>query len=276
MADAPAPVGGAGTGGTSAGGGETAPADAIAGSAKQDPTRVIVYTADISLYVDSFVAVEERLPALVAEHDAYISESDVGKWDNRSRRGKWVLRVPVTKYRALLAAVGGLGRVDSSTSKAEDVTAEYVDLEARQKNKRAVEERLQAILKQQTGKMSDLLEVEREIARVREEIERVEGRMRYIRSLAALSTITLSVYERPGHEPLPEDPSLVERMKWAWQESTYSLVNFVKAMVVLSVRFVVWSPVLALVVGAFLVLGRWRRKRRAAATREITPRAPPP
>jgi hypothetical protein len=65
-------------------------------------------------------------------------------------------------------------------------------------NARRLETRLIDLLATRTGKLKDVLDVERELARAREEIERYEGRLRYLRAHATLSTLTISL-----HEPLP-------------------------------------------------------------------------
>ncbi len=258
-AQEPVEAAAAGVGG--GGGAKEAPGELVA-QPKVDPSRVIIYTADVAVYVDSFAATEKALPGLLSGFNAYLSDSNVSRYDGARRMGRWTIRVPVEHYRDLLNALSGLGSVESSTSKAEDVTAEFVDLEARQKNKHEVEQRLQTILKQQAGKLSEVLEVEREIARVREEIERVEGRMRFVKNLATLSTVTLNVTERHGYEALPEEPSLAERIKWGWRESTHALVEFSKGFIVVVVRLIPWLPVMAILFGLIVLPIRWLRRRR--------------
>lgn len=267
------PTGGAKADGKGGGGAEP---NAVA-TAKPDPSRVIIYTAELSIYVDSLQEVEAKLPALLDQYGAYISNSESSRYSGRSRHAKWTFRVPAAQYKALVAAVGGLGAVESSSSKADDVTAEYFDVEARLKNARGVEERLQGILKQQTGKISDVLEVEREIARVREEIERAEGRLRYLKNLSSLSTITLQVFEREGYQPLPAEPTLADRVKWAWQESTHGVVEFAKASVVFLVRLAPWLPFWIAFAFGVRFLVRWYRKREALKPPKAPqgPEAPP-
>src|SRR5437762_14024585 len=121
-------------------------------------------------------------------------------------------------------------------------------------NSRRLESRLIDLLARGTGKLKDVLEVEQQLARVREEIERTEGRLRYLRSHAALSTLTIAV-----HEPVPvvghAGSSVIgEAFKQAWR-------NFV-ALVAAGVRSLGFVIPLALV-GALAWLGsRWGRKAR--------------
>lgn len=230
-----------------------------------EPTKkVIIYTAETTIIVEKFDDVEGQLEALSKQFGAYVADSEVQRYDGRRRRGKWVMRVPVAQYRALLNAFSGFGQVESTTSKASDVTAEYVDLEATLSTKRAVEKRLLDVLAKEAGKITEVLEVERELGRTREEIERVEGKMRYFANLAALSTITLTVIEKPGYEAPPSSPSLAERVKFAWRDSIDALVDFCEGSVVFVVALVPWLPVLA-VIGVALwglrrLLKRLRKK----------------
>jgi hypothetical protein len=84
-----------------------------------------------------------------------------------------------------------------------------VDVQARIANARRLEQRLVELLANRTGKLADVLTVERELARVREQIERYEGRLRYLRSRASVSTLTVAVHEpfpvvasHPGERPI--------------------------------------------------------------------------
>ena len=78
---------------------------------------------------------------------------------------------------------------------------EYYDLEARIKNKQQEETRLLKHLADSTGKLEDILAVERELTRVRGEIEQMQGRIRYLGNLSALSTVTLNVTEVRNYTP---------------------------------------------------------------------------
>ncbi|HYW30059.1 MAG TPA: DUF4349 domain-containing protein, partial [Gemmatimonas sp.] len=97
-----------------------------------------------------------------------------------------------------LAGLAAIGKVESVNSSAQDVGEEFVDLTARVANSRRLEVRLLSLLDNRTARLQDALAVERELSRVREEIERVEGRVRYLSARLQTSTITLAL-----HEPLP-------------------------------------------------------------------------
>ena len=85
------------------------------------------------------------------------------------------------------------GRVDTEAQTGEEVTAQYVDLQARLANSKNTEQRLTDVLRQRTGKLSDVLEVETEIARVRGEIESMEAERKTMATQVAFATLNLTL-----------------------------------------------------------------------------------
>jgi hypothetical protein len=162
------------------------------------------------------------------------------------------LKVPSARFDELTEGLQPIGRLEYVNVSAEDVSEEYVDLTARAVNGRKLEERLIDLLRTRTGKLQDVLSVERELARVREEIERIEGRLRYLKAGARLSTLSVSL-----HEPLPIVSTtghgpIAEAFRAAWR-------NFVGVLTagIASLGYLV--PVLALGWSAAALGRRWRR-----------------
>ncbi len=165
------------------------------------------------------------------------------------------LRVPSDRYHDALARFQQLGQVENLRERAQDVTEEFVDLEARLRNLKRSEEQLLALLKR-TGRVSDLLQVERELAQRRSEIERLEGRLRLLTHQVAFSTLHVTLTEfRP--RPVPETAFSVPKV---FADAVRVLVVVLRAMVVIAI----W----VLVFGVFWVplLGVWwfARKRKLA------------
>jgi hypothetical protein len=134
------------------------------------------------------------------------------------------------------------------------VGEEYVDVTARVNNAHRLEDRLIALLATRTGKLQDVLSVERELARVREEIERYEGRLRYLNSRVATSTLSVTV-----HEPLPilgEGPGqnpIVAAIRAAWR----NFVGFIAAAIA-SLGILIPLAVLALL--GWIIYKRARKR----------------
>ena len=112
------------------------------------------------------------------------------------------LRVPAERFGAFMAQAAKLGRVMSQKVEAKDVGEEWVDLEARLRTKRQEEERLLELLRR-VGAVNDLLEVEKELSRVRGEIEQAQGRLRYLGNQVALSTVHVELSAPAGVAPVP-------------------------------------------------------------------------
>ena len=100
-----------------------------------------------------------------------------------------------------LQKIRGLGELKNQTLGTEDVTKAYFDTDARLKNARVMEQRLIDMMKTKTGKVSDLLQVEKELGRVREEIEKMQGELKYWDSQVQFATVTISLAEKDMEEP---------------------------------------------------------------------------
>jgi hypothetical protein len=134
---------------------------------------------------------------------------------------------------------------------AQDVTEEYVDLEAQITNKKRLEERIVALLKDVTGKIKDVLEVENQLSRVRGEIEQLEGRLRYLTNRTDFTTVSISAREEENYVP-PAAPTFTNRIAQAWTGSISALQTFGEQMAISAVYVFPWLAVaVAIAVPAF-------------------------
>jgi anti-sigma factor RsiW len=159
------------------------------------PSPTIARTASLSLVVKNFAGIEAAVKAVVSRHSGYIGELNTATPPDAAKTFSATLRVPSAQLELALVELKQLGRVDQETQSGEEVTKQYVNLAARLKNSRATEERLLGVLRNNTGKVKDVLEVENEIARVRGEIEEMEADQRTLQARIDFATITLSVTE---------------------------------------------------------------------------------
>jgi Domain of unknown function (DUF4349) len=173
------------------------------------PGSMLVRVGDASIEVDSIDAGVERVRAVARRTGATIANTSRSGGREQIRTASIELRIPSERFEEAVSGLSPIGKLESVNVSVEDVSEEYVDGTARVANARRLEQRLIELLAQRTGKLSDVLSVERELARVRESIERYEGRLRYLRTRASVSTLTVNVHEplpivatRPGESPM--------------------------------------------------------------------------
>lgn len=148
------------------------------------------------IYVGDYqMAVDEADLALTLDKVIDIAESLGGYLAGRKDTSVQV-RIPSARFRESLLQIEKLGDVLHRTVTADDVSEQYSDLEGRLLNLRATRHRLQEFLAR-SGTMADMLQVGRELERVAAEIEQIEGKLRYLRSRAAFSLVTVAVQAKP-------------------------------------------------------------------------------
>lgn len=157
--------------------------------------RMIAQEVSLTVTVKDFDAAKKSLLEAIERAGGYVAEAASAEMPNLPRRADLVVRVPVPQLIAVLGTVRGLGRVTQEQQSGEEVTAQYVDLQARLANARATEQRLAHVLAERTGKVRDILEVEREIARVRGEIERMDAQRKHLENRVALATVRVALVE---------------------------------------------------------------------------------
>ncbi|GAA4453392.1 DUF4349 domain-containing protein [Novipirellula rosea] len=218
--------------------------------------RRIIYNTSLGLIVKAYADFEAALPRLVESVDGFISKSETDRRYNDRQSGAWVIRVPVDRYHEFVSGVSGLGFAESRREDAQDVTEEYVDVEARVRNNRKLEDRIITMLEERTGKLSDVLEIERELARVREEIERMEGRLRVLADRTALATVTINVREEKEYVP-PAAPTFTDRIAKAFSGSLRSLRQLGESMLIALIALIPW--IIALGIPVMVVAAMVRR-----------------
>jgi hypothetical protein len=221
--------------------------------------RKIIYEGRVSLVVEEFDAMESAIPELVKQFEGYLKEANVNRMEGRWRSGRWVARIPSARFEEFLAEVSQLGIAELQEQTAQDVTMEYLDLEARIKTKKELEQRILKLLEDREGKLSDVVEAERELSRVRSEIESMEGQLRYLQNRTAFSTVTIDVREERDYIP-EASADFASRASKAWQESLRALKLSGQNVAIAVVAFVPWIIPLS-VVAAVMVFTAKRLRR---------------
>jgi len=184
---------------------------------------MVIRTGQTSIEVDSLEQAVSQVRLLAGRIGGYVANTTMQTGRGQLRSASLELKIPAQRFEEGLGGLAPIGKLESVNVNAEDVGEEFTDVTARMGNSRRLESRLIDLLATRTGKLKDVLDVEQELARVRGEIERYEGRLRYLRAHAVLSTLTIYV-----HEPLPvvghAGSSVIgEAFKQAWR-------NFVALM----------------------------------------------
>jgi hypothetical protein len=154
----------------------------------------LIRTAESNIEVDSVERAIQRIDSLARQRNAFVADVNVSN-DERAANARLVIRVPVAQFTSLLQALAALGTVRNQSINTEDITKEYADLETRLAIKEQTVARLRTLLATRTGQLDDVLNVERELARVVTELEQLKGERNYYDQRVAVSTITVSLHE---------------------------------------------------------------------------------
>jgi hypothetical protein len=192
---------------------------------------MIVRTAGITLITGEFDKARSGLESILKRHRGYVGELKVGGAVGSGRTLSATLRVPVDQLDATLLEMKTLGRVESESQNGEDVTSQYVDLEARLANARNTERRLTDLLKERTGKLSDVLAVENEHARVRGEIEQMEAERKTMSNQVSFATLNATITEDYKAQLQVVPPSTSTRLSNAAVEGYKSMVDGIVSLV---------------------------------------------
>ncbi len=221
----------------------------------------VVQTASLSLSVPKgdFGEAVDRARALAAGLGGYVTSSTASQGpEKRLVNGSLVLRVPEDAYSRAMASLTKLGRIESREESGQDVSGEFVDLQARKRHLEAVESQLLGFLKR-TRTVPEALAVQSRLDDVQLRLERIRGRLSYLDDQTAFATITLLVAERGTPVVAPGDDggwSIAD----AWHAAARGLVKVAGGALV---AVVVAGPIL-LIFAALFYVGRLAVRRRRA------------
>lgn len=164
-----------------------------------ETTRKLVRNAQVELEVLAFEEAVQKITTFASEMRGYVATSSSAKLSNGKLRGTVVVKVLPETLDAFLTQLRGLGELKNQTLGTDDVTKQYFDTDSRLTNARVMEQRLIEITK--TAKVSDLLEVEKELGRVRATIEQMQGELKYLDTQVAFATVTVTLTEKDMDTP---------------------------------------------------------------------------
>jgi hypothetical protein len=182
-------------GGTIRGAGFNPPGSSAAVPAPE-PSRKLIRNAQLDLEVTSFQTAVDAVTAMAKAGGGYVDSSNSQRGGNGKLQGMVVVKVLPENLDAFLLKLRDLGEIKNQSVSTEDVTKAYFDTEARLENSRRMETQLQALLQRDNGKVSELLQVERELGRVRGEIEQMQGELKLYDFEVQYATVTLTIAEK--------------------------------------------------------------------------------
>jgi hypothetical protein len=258
-------------GGTAASGAAADPADQLQQNLPS-ADRMIIRTVNMTIAVGNVQEVFRQVEQLAGEQRGYISGSQI-RQDGDRLTATLTIRVPADHptFQATLERLRGLSeRVVDEQSQAQDVTEEYVDLDARLRTLKASEETMLGLLSKAT-RMEDILQIQRELTQVRTQIEQIQGRKQVLERRADLATINLTIREagafaRPGWSP----GSTIE-------EAIRALGTALRGLVTVAIWLAVFSPIWGgLLVVIYILIRVIARLARRGSRPRMTPQTAPP
>ncbi len=169
------------------------------GGAKTTIEAKIIKNANLRFETSDLNQSYANIQKALVKYKAAIQNDVTGK-DYNSVYRNLIIRIPNTAFDAFISDISkGVSHFDRKEIASDDVTEEYIDIESRINTKKTLEKRYLELLNKAT-KVSEILEIEKGLATVREEIESIEGRLKYLQSRIAMSTITIEMYTQNASE----------------------------------------------------------------------------
>lgn len=226
----------------------TAPSDLMT-------TRQIIRTAHLQLAVDDFDGAVRALLGIADGAGGFVASSSYTQMGGVPE-GVFTLRVPAERFSSTLLQVERLGTVETRRIGGQDVTEEFVDLQARIRNLERHESRLLSFMERAT-RVSELLAIEQELARVRGEIERLTGRQRFLANQVDLATVEVAMRQKvaPVGGSFWDLDDALRRMKAAFLTTVRQLIAAVEKIAVVAAALV---PVAVVAVLIWLAVRRYR------------------
>jgi len=226
----------------------------------ETPSRMIIKTGWLNLVVKDVLDTAKKITKFAEENGGWVVSSNISEYE-KVPSGSITVRVPAEKFETAKDYFRSLAvRVTNESVQSQDITEEYVDLQSRLRNLEAAENRLLDLMKM-TGKVSEILEVHRELTNVREQIEQIKGKMQYLEESAKMSSITVNL--ALSEELLPVPPAEKWRPKYVLMQTFKSVMNFWKGFSYFLIRLTVWAQVwIPAVIIVYFGFRFWKKRKK--------------
>jgi hypothetical protein len=215
----------------------------------------IIKTAYLSIEVKDVPGSIDTLKNLASQKGGYLSSTNIQKSYNDRLSGSVIIRVPAAEFENTLTSIKAIGTVKSASTQGQDVTEEYVDLQAQKNSYQNQLAQYNEIMKKAVN-VEDVITVQQQIDRVQTELNRLEGRLKYLDSRIDLSTITVNL-----QEPEPVGGETGHNFISAINEGISGFFGMLDAIIILLFTLL---P-LIIVAGAGYAIYSWRKGKKGAA-----------
>lgn len=219
--------------------------------------RLVIKTGRLSLLVADVRKSAEEISRLAEDKGGFVLSADIRKTKPESEKlvGLVRIKVPSEEFNQVFSRIKELGlKVTSENVSGQDVTEEYTDLQSRLRNLEAAEAQLLELMKR-AGEVTEILEVQKELVRTRDQIERTKGRIEFLEKSAAMATITINLATEEEELPIVEEGWRPRKVARA---SLRSLVSFWQRIS----NLIIW---LVIFLSPFIIVGFlvwiWRKVR---------------
>ena len=215
--------------------------------------RMIVHTGEMELVVEDITQTVEEITQMSLAFGGYVVSSYV-RGEEEDMRGWITFRVPDDKFETALEQLRDMAvRVESESTYSQDVTEEYIDLQARLANAEATEQQYLVLL-DKAEEIDDILSIYNYLNRIRSEIEQLKGRIQYLEQTTSTSLISVSL--EPEEAVIGDGWSIMDVLKAAAR----GLVTAGKVLGTIAIWLLIFIPIWGTALGIFL----WRRHKRRA------------
>ncbi|SER24165.1 protein of unknown function [Streptomyces sp. yr375] len=230
-------------------------------------TARIIRTASLTVQVKDVPKALDEARATTENAGGYIGDETTGRDEDGAEHTRVVLRVPVEKYDAVLAALQGAGKLLERTAKAQDVTDQVVDVESRIASQRASVARVRALMDRAT-RLSDVVTLEGELSSREADLEALLAQQASLKDRTSLATVTLTLSQKPV-APAAEkddDPGFTDALAGGWD----AFVTMLRWITVVFGALLPFLAVAAALLLAWLRLVRPRRRIRRQRAAQVS------
>jgi len=222
--------------------------------AEQPLPRMIIRNANLSMIVDDTASAIEKITAAAESAGGYVSDTKVWR-DGEQLRGTVTARIPADRLTPSLAVIRKLAvRIQSETIGSQEVTQEYVDLDAQLRNLQAAETELRKLMttiRQNSKKASEVLEMYQQLTTIQGQIEQTKGRMRYLSQMSAMAVVQADLVPNALAKPVVEpgwQPVVIMK------DASRALVNALEAFAAVAIWIVIYLVPILVILGVIALV----------------------